>query len=307
MIRKHLRTSLLPDSGSYALLSNEERPETAIIFVHGFNGDPTGTWLQVQFLIDEAPAFAPLFAACDLYFYSYDSLRGNVAVNASRLAKFVRRVYPEPDFPMAYTMSGAMREFIPSPANADKGISRSYGQLVLVGHSLGGVLIRQAIVNECLDFDNQISGRLSTTQQAPALLVSSRLRLFAPAIFGFEPVGATGFLYHFCLQNTRLKALIQPILESVPIHQDLEADSARLRRIEERTEELAQRHPDWSSLRAHMLFGIKEKFIYMERYSCDPISEFVEDQDHTSVCKPNASYLKPLEFIAYGLSASASA
>ena len=97
------------------------------------------------------------------------------------------------------------------------------------------------------------------------------------------------------------------MLDSVPIHQDLEADSARLLRIEERTVELAKQHTAWSSLRAHMLFGTKEKFVYMERYSCDPVSELVEDRDHTSVCKPDASYLKPLEFIAHGLSASASA
>ena len=153
------------------MLSTAEHAETAIIFVHGFNGDPTGTWLQFQFLVDEAPAFAPLFAGCDLYFYSYDSLRENAAVNASRLASFVKRVYPEPDFPGAYMMSDAMRQFIPLPADSGKGIRRSYRKLVLVGHSLGGVLIRQLIVNECLDFDNQTSGRLPT-REAPATSVA---------------------------------------------------------------------------------------------------------------------------------------
>lgn len=294
--------------GSYALLSPKEPADTAVIFVHGFDGNPTTTWLDFQSLVDQGERIAPAFATSDLYFYGYESLNDNVLVHTSRLADFIRRVHPEPDFPSALTMSPAMRQFIPAPEDTDLGLRRFYSRLVLVGHSLGAVLIRAAMVDLCQDHENRLYSPAGSSQATVPAVLNSELRLFAPAIFGFKPVGLKGFIFHFCLEHPKLKTFAKPALTAfAPIHDDVKEGSARLEKLQERTEELSEKHPEWTCLRARTIFGTLEEIVYMDRYACDATPEFVEGQDHTSICKPNPAYTRPLEFVSNALRRPAAA
>ena len=301
MSRMRNHWNLGTEDGSYALLSRQENIDTAIVFVHGLEGSPTGTWLDFQSLVDELEQFEPMFSTSDLYFYGYDSRHGKVAVHTSRLNDFIENVYPDADFPSSVIMSRAMRQFIPVPDDADKGLRRSYSRLFLVGHSLGAVLIRSVIANECRDYDNHLAnphlGYLS-----PPEVIDSELRLFAPAIFGFKPEGPKGFLYAFCLEHPKLKPYAKAALQAfVPVHEDLKEGASLLEALKKTTEGLSRKHPEWSCFRARTIFGTAEEYLRMDRYECDATLEFADGQDHGSVCKPSAAYLKPLEFVAYGL------
>ena len=61
-----------PEYG-YAMIRHDMPAKRAIIFVHGFNGDPVSTWLRFQELVDELATDHPSFQLSDLFFYKYAS------------------------------------------------------------------------------------------------------------------------------------------------------------------------------------------------------------------------------------------
>jgi len=197
-------------------------------------------------------------------------------------------------------ISKTLRQFIPLPEDANGAIQRTYRSLVLVGHSLGGVLIRQAVADQMIEHDNLRSNpNPSPTQEARSVWLNGSLRLFAPALFGFDPRDFRGFFYRFLIETPTLKTFMQPALESLAVYQDLKEGSRRLAQLQKTTESLSIKYPAMPSLRGHLLFGTKDRVVYMDRYACDPVYDLEEDQDHTSVCKPTVRYLKPLEFVGY--------
>ena len=82
-------------------------------------------------------------------------------------------------------------------------------------------------------------------------VLSASLRLFAPAIYGFEPTHFGGFCYNFISELPTLRRFLRPILRSNPLHKDLTPDARRLSNLKRRTELLALEHP-WEALRARI-------------------------------------------------------
>jgi pimeloyl-ACP methyl ester carboxylesterase len=109
---------------SYVLLSDAASVDAAIVFVHGFGGSPTSTWANFHSLVSEYAPEYPWYVTFDLFFVSYDSLFSPIRFNAKRLNDFVRTVCEE-------------------EGKRDKEHPKSkYKDLILVGHSEGGVVIR---------------------------------------------------------------------------------------------------------------------------------------------------------------------
>jgi pimeloyl-ACP methyl ester carboxylesterase len=116
--------------------------DTAIVFVHGFEGDPEKTWRDFIFLINTQPAKFSWYSKADLFFYGYSNFRKTVPFNAQECFRFISQVFPKV----------ALNDFraVPSVdvgwitrAIQEKGIEkvlekRHYSHLVLVGHSEGG-------------------------------------------------------------------------------------------------------------------------------------------------------------------------
>ena len=81
----------------YAMIQRGGAPSNrAMILVHGFNGDPVGTWLRFQELVDELAPEHPAFRTTDLFFYKYASFSTNIPAEADRLLQFIRTVFPMP-------------------------------------------------------------------------------------------------------------------------------------------------------------------------------------------------------------------
>ena len=104
---------------SYALLSSEPGVDTAVIFVHGFGGKPTSTWLDFQSLADEYSTEYPWWATNDMYFFAYDSIKTGIRRNAELLAGFTENV-----------LQGKWLEMGPQQQT-------KYSSLIFVGHSEG--------------------------------------------------------------------------------------------------------------------------------------------------------------------------
>lgn len=141
-------------------------------------------------------------------------------------------------------------------------------------------------------------GGVKETAPDPALPLQGKLRLFAPALFGYRPSGLLGAIAN----SPGLGDLIDwSLVSSSPAYQALRNRKTGQRSkflsddMQRRTEDLAARHP---ILRARVLWGSEEHVLDRGpgRYTTDVSRDQAEGKTHTSVCKPTPEYLHPLEF-----------
>lgn len=161
-----------------------------------------------------------------------------------------------------------------------------YKRIILVGHSQGGVVIRNAVLKR---FKSTWSR--SRKPKSRKQLMNARLYLFAPAIAGFRPAGFLGIL----VKLPGVGQIVQAFLNNWAGYQDLAPDSELLKALKSETERAARKNPS-SALRADILWGYKDRVVHPTKYENDA-EEFVE-KDHVSVCKPIDEFLLPLEFVA---------
>jgi pimeloyl-ACP methyl ester carboxylesterase len=134
---------------------------SAILFVHGFGGKATDTWL-------EFPRLLPLeaeSAGYDLLFYGYDGKKARAAFSAAGLLEFLDALN---DTPSRDVINPSLTPGIPKRPKAFR-----YKRLVICAHSLGAVVSRLAL----LDAGNQ----------TPRRRWLSRVRLLAPQSFRSYP------------------------------------------------------------------------------------------------------------------------
>ena len=178
--------------GTYGLLSDSTATRRAIFFVHGFWGDAEATWQEFQRLIDTSK-FATEFSDVDLFFYDYPSQANSVKTSAENLGTFVRHVLEEGPW------GAVLAQIIPARWVATPVRSgTSYEEVVLVGHSLGGVVVRKLIVTIAESREGE-----QKDGQWP-LLVRQPPRLFAPAHAGFRQ----GDLVSLLAGHVKIAALI---------------------------------------------------------------------------------------------------
>src|SRR5437867_3681199 len=92
----HHQTHIPGYEGSYALLSESNPTDRAMVFVHGFWGDSYNTWQEFQILVDECTRECPWVCKCDLYFLQYESATKYVGLNADTLREFLMHIFPKP-------------------------------------------------------------------------------------------------------------------------------------------------------------------------------------------------------------------
>jgi hypothetical protein len=279
---------------SYALFLSSGQSTRAIVFAHGFGGAPTSTWHDFHGLSEEYAKEYPWWNGATLFFYSYDSIRTPINVNAVRLREFLTVILSVPDVKVNRT-SGRLKA-------ARQGINNlwKYKNLLLVGHSEGAVVIRRMILNEleALEREGRANG-LSGRQLRKWIDVNARgkivlraaVRLFAPACAGTNFSGALGFVHgisHFFSAIASSSLVRNELLQGSPILSGLQAG----------TEAAFKNHPKISALPAKILFGTEDQVVYTDKYACDEIVEpYPYGHDHFSVCKPKYTYKRPLEFV----------
>lgn len=243
------------------------------MFVHGFFGDCIETWGQFPDLCDsrDLGAGRDIWARSDLYFYDYGAEKDFVTRSASGLAQFLKRIFPRPEMPLFELPD------LGAPKIRDPWLA--YSRVILVGHSLGAVVIR-----ECLQ--NQL--RPSNFKEVPAWASVCELRLFAAAHLGFQCAGWKEFLFR----------MAPKYITSIPTisraFNDLQKTSDVLVNLKPRTEELAQAHPQVAAL---LMYGSNEDFVTPGYFDCDPNLEWRDGHDHVTICKPDKKFLDPFEFV----------
>ena len=283
MPQKRVPKFILGYGKSYSLLSNASNVDTAIIFVHGFGGKPTSTWRDFHGLADEYSPEYPWWTTCDMFFYSYESVRTLIGNNAELLNNFVEFVWHDdwrgndPAFP-----------------------KRKYKELILVGHSEGGVLIRQLVLNRYYLLKEKVQAANPTSKQRALktalarelhsdFVLASYLRLFAPACRGTNFSSWVGFLTslsHFAAAVTSISAVRNELHPNSPILESLKVG----------TEKAHAQFPEIRSLYTRPLFGTRDQIVFAGSYEGErPLWD--QGADHFRVCKPSYLHKHPLGFV----------
>jgi hypothetical protein len=289
----HYRHEFASFPGSYALISPLEKVECSIVFVHGYGGDPYGTWTNFQFLIDEHYPCADSYQGADLFFFRYESKDEWIHASTDRLLNFIDQVILDPnqDHFVENTSPIVVGASILTSATLPVSVlpsPRRYSRLILVGHSEGGVVIRNAIIK-------WFKSKKTKNGSPPKwkLLMQSQLSLFAPAIAGFRPSGFLGV----AMRLPWLGNILDAALSNDAGYQDL-SDPEFLQNLREQTEDAAKRNPH-KALRADIVWGYRDRIVHPTKYN-DDTEQFV-DKDHINICKPRDDYGHPIEFVASGL------
>lgn len=271
---RHVNSRFSHTLGSHALVSTATATRL-IVFVHGWRGDATATWGEFA-----KPPTDEWWGSSDLLFVDYDSTKESVVATADRIRARLKDFYPTPHEHMLVRDGVAVRA----------GWNAPYEELIIVGHSLGGLVARRALV-DALD---EWRGKSFTPASRPDIL-DAALRLFSPASAGFLPRGALGALY-----AAPLWWVADMFLRRGGAYLDLQPGSATITSTKEWTEAYGVGHEHAGALAASLLWANPEKVVATERYATDAQTRTADGTHHASVCKPTAEYSLPYHFVKTG-------
>jgi len=265
--------------GSRARLATNADDRTALVFVHGFNGEAVGTWLEFPSLLPSVG----IHRGHDLFFFGYASTSETAAYSASHILAFLDALNSDP----------VGRVINPSrpKGSPERAPSFRYQRIILCAHSLGAIVCRLALIQ---------AARQIPPRAWPAI---TRLVLFAPAHMGASILS----LASLTLAAVRLPLAItaQPLDALLrllfPALIDLTPGSETLRELREDTMELLSKRPDSDFLRARVMHASGDRVVRQAAFGADYPTVPAPNVDHIRVCKPAGGYALPLTFVAEAL------
>jgi hypothetical protein len=194
-----------------------------------------------------------------------------------------------------------MRVFRVNVPKADKiffirSESPRYSSVDFIGHSLGGVVLRAAIIKLLKKgLDASGSDDATTLDGASSLACGARLHLFAPAQGGARPAGFLGFLASLPI----LSQIVAVKRGISPSFQELAADQQLLTTLQVRTQYYADRHPKLTALRARIAWAHNDAVVIASPYLHDAEIR-IRNTNHKNVCKPTIDFAAPFTFANNG-------
>ena len=264
-----------------ALLARS-RARRLVVFVHGWGGSAVETWTGF-----DRPPMGGWWAESDLIFVDYKSRRENVTTSADRLRREIAKYYPVPNADLLLSLDRK------TAIRADP--SEPYEELVIVAHSLGGLVVRRALVD---DMDQWVhSGAIADNR--PALL-DATTRLFSPASAGFRPGAALWLVFMAC-------PWLDDVLHVSRSYANLQPSSPVIASTKMRTEKYDTTLPQNAALAARIVWADPEDVVITEPYTTDGYWSTVDKACHPGksvkheiVCKPLECYVAPFEFVERG-------
>lgn len=219
----------------------------------------------------------------DMLFVGYPSDSENIEATSFRLRTELARFFPALPDGLVGERDASVRAEGPT----------RYSQLIVVGHSQGGVVVRRALCEaaHCLVNDPEGVGQNDLT-----VLLDAKVRLFSPASGGFRPSGKLGQL-----KATPLWPIVRMKMCASSAFNDLQEGSQILRETRERTEAFVDSRPDdMNALKASILWANPENIVITSRYRTDHPAMSADKTNHASVCKPQPGYDAPWRFVETG-------
>jgi len=258
-----------------------EQPTRLVVFVHGFLGKAVKTWERFQM----GDRTRPWWRRSDMLFVGYNSRAISIKGMADRLRDHLPQFYPQLPSEFVEARGVLVREPQSDP----------YTELIVAGHSLGGVVVRHAMCDVAARWHDELEADPSSPR--PDLL-DAQLRLFSPASGGFRPGGWLGLL-----RATGAWAMaIEPVLCRSTAYTDLQMSSDALVALRKRTEQLVNGdRTKFGALRASILWADPDEVVLPLKYASDRPDDSVPNTSHSSVCKPSHKYESPWVFVEAGV------
>lgn len=211
-------------------------------------------------------------STADAFFFGYDSLRTPATVSAAVLRVFLQQMWNDPVGLANSVLDPSARR----PADF------RYKRLTLVAHSLGSIVARQAMVNGLW------------VSPADEWTAGTSLVLFAPAHKGAKVQALaieclSGLGWFGAVFGSLAKMRFQTL-------NDLEPGSATLQLLEQRVKVLETNGA--TAIRAKLVvWAEKDNIVHQLDFGSDPPAELVLGKGHIDVCKPDRTYVRPLEIL----------
>tara|TARA_R110001632_G_scaffold83411_1_gene184642 strand:- start:3046 stop:3840 length:795 start_codon:yes stop_codon:yes gene_type:complete len=251
------------NSSAYLTLDN---PTNLVIFVHGFNGNATGTWGEFPSLIRTNNEFAN----SDVIFYGYESLKGQANNNALRFYNFLSSVCENSPNKLGYRRDNIKDNF-------------TYDRILIVAHSLGAVIVRRALLNSKSENKNWLS--------------KCRMVLFAPAHRGAR-------VQNLVAESlpTIGKILAGLGFIAIPVLDDLRPNSQTISNLIADSQNYLNQNQGNFTIAHRVVWANNEKVVHNDAFCNDPVATLIDNKSHTAVCKPkSAIYLDPYMIVLNSL------
>lgn len=250
-------------SNTHGFFSFQE-PKTLLIFVHGFMGQAIPTWKDFPSMIIGDSSFAET----DIIFYGYKTLDGQAADHALDLYHFLKKL-----------QCPLLHGILPLNQNLPE---RSYDKIVVVAHSLGAILIRQALLIA------------SKSNEDKNWLEKVKMALFAPAHNGANLI----HLLHSSFSGLRILISLLAIFK-YPIINDLDHTIANgiINLTREESKALLDAGSGEFTKAKIVVFAQGDKVVQNIPYLQDTTPIKVRNKSHTTVCKPNFEFTVPLDLV----------
>lgn len=238
-----------------------EKPNNLIVFVHGFGGDALGTWNNFPAIL----LFDDHFKNSDIIYYGYDTFNGQAGDHAAELYHFIN-----------LAIAPLQNKILPISQNLDE---RVYSRIILVAHSLGAVLARQAQLLAYIDNKKWVN--------------QSEMVLYAPAHNGAEIISLA---MHSLPGLAGLLGLLGKF--KYPILNDLDSkDDGILKAIKKQTEALQNSGQGNFTKATLVVYAKGDKIVKSFQYLLDKPAEVIANTSHVSICKPTESFNIPVELL----------
>jgi pimeloyl-ACP methyl ester carboxylesterase len=264
-------------TGSQIML-NVAPPEKAVVFVHGWGGSAARTWAEFPSAIRALPEAA----SADAFFLNYPSRSVSVATAGRDLQVFLEHLLRTP---ATNIVNLSLPEGEPRRPEQLR-----YTRIVLVGHSMGAVVARRALLN----LDRADPPQRLTPGEAACL----RLLLFAPAHLGssLPNLVASGLGLDWLPGASMVGQLVTHYFRSLQdLHKGSEALTQLLKDNETARARRATNQVADADLHAFVLHARNDKVVVQDRFDEDTDGRPIAGRHHRNACKPDEQYRRPIE------------
>ena len=243
-------------------------PEALVIFIHGFTGAAESTWHEFPMQIRDRSEFSE----SDVLFLGYNSTKGRAVPLARLLLQFIVELVKNPhEVANRYIYYDVSRSYF------------QYKKILIIGHSLGGALIRQIAIDLYETDPND---------QLPIKIV-----LFAPAHKGSNAMDLADQFFLRGASSSFSRFFMSVALFRQPILQDLKTGSQFIRNLEAKTILLRQSGTKGRLVANLVCFGEHEEIVETADFADDPVSKTITGRKHNDVCKPRLRYTTPMDYV----------